>query len=409
MSSAARGRGRAVVVSGPPGIGKTWLLSAADRHGHDAGLTVVHGHASELDRVAPLSTLLHALRRADPPVLSGPEVTDMAELARDSSNRLLLIDRIGERLEERSAERPVLVLFDDAHWADEVTAYALRVLVPSLAHGSVSWLIACRSEAGPAPGATTVDWLLRDGADAIRLAPLDGAEIAQMCRDELGEDPSPTVLSLARRTGGNPLLLTELLDAIRESGDAELGDGIADLVSGHLPDAFVDAVSHRLRELSPTTRRLLDIAAVFGKPVTVHDAAALGAGSPLDLVDSVREGVELGILSGDSTQLCFRQQLVREVLYRRLPEVTRRTLHREAATRLSVQGRVVEAAEHLLASALPGDGQAVEALLGVLSEVVAAAPNAAADLLLRTLDLVDTYDPGRARLTADAVRALTAA
>ncbi len=409
VPSAAAGRGHAVVVSGPPGIGKTRLLSLARESGHEAGLTVVHGHASELDRVAPLSALLHALRRADPPLLSGPEVTDMAEFARDSANRLWLIHRIGERLEERSAERPVLVLFDDAQWVDEVTAYALRVLVPSMAHNPVSWLIACRPETNPGPGSATVDWLLRDGAESVRLAPLDATEIAQMCREELGVEPGPEVLSLAQRTGGNPLLLTELLDAMREAEGAELGDGIAGLVSGPLPNAFVEAVSHRLRNLSPTTRRLLDIAAVFGKPITVHDAAALGAGSPLELVDSVREGVELGILSGDSAQLCFRQQLVREVLYRHLPEVTRRMLHREAATRLNLQGRSVEAAEHLLSSALPGDRQAVEALLGVLTTVIATAPNAAADLLLRTLDLLGEHEPSRAKLTAHAVHALTAA
>jgi DNA-binding CsgD family transcriptional regulator/tetratricopeptide (TPR) repeat protein len=408
LAGAARGVGGCAVLEGPAGIGKSRLLATAIHGAGLAGMAVASARATELDRVAPLNTFLSGLVNSDPPVLSS---ADLAELAAHSgANRFLIVDRLGERLEEYSQARPLLVALDDLQWADEFTVLVLRILVPRLASSAVLWLLARRLSPEHTPAGDLFTGLLDDGARPLRLGPLPDPAVRELCQTLLGAVPDATVLGLVEHGGGNPFLLEELLIRLRDNGRIQVVDGTATAEPGDLPADFVTAVNRRLGDLSVDARRLLDAGAVLDRPFTVHEVAGLIGKSPAELVTTAECAVDLGILVGCEAELSFRHELIREAVYHRLPAPVRQALHREAASVLRTEGRpAVEIATHLARSARKGDRQAVAVLREAAQEVAATAPSAAADLLLRSLNLVDSGEPIRAELAADAVRLLASA
>ncbi len=134
LAATAGGSGGCVVVTGPAGIGKSRLLDEATSEAEQAGLAVAPGRATEIDRAVPFTTLLSALRQAQ---LVGLETSRLG----DGELQFRKIDQVGEAIEEYVQVRPLLIAVDDAHWADEMSALALRVLVPALTASPVLWLL----------------------------------------------------------------------------------------------------------------------------------------------------------------------------------------------------------------------------------------------------------------------------
>ncbi|MCX9192908.1 hypothetical protein C3Y87_16100 [Carbonactinospora thermoautotrophica] len=408
VTAASHGPGECVVVEGPAGIGKSRLLAATADHAREIGVLVAAGRATELDRVAPLSTLLAAVHSSQPPVVDD---ASLAELGRYENNRFWLIDRLGELIEVYSRSRPLLIALDDAQWADELTVLALRILVPALRCSPVCWVLARRPLPARSPVQDTVDRLAKEGvARKLSLGPLSAEAVAELCANLLGAPPGSSVLTLAARSGGNPFLLEEALVALRDNGRVRIADGVATVTKGELPADFVTAVDQRLRDLSVDGRRLLEAGAVLGRPFTVHEAAGVLGRSAVDLVDAAKEAVEAGTLVDTGSQLAFRHDLIREAVYNGLSRPVRQVLHREAAAVLQAEGAsAAETAEHLVRGARKGDAQAIKVFQDAVREVAPNAPGTAADLTTRLLDLLDEHDPSRPRLVADAVRLLASA
>jgi len=166
LGRAFRRTGGCLQLEGPAGIGKSRLLAAAVELAARKGMAVVAGRATELDRVAPLSALLVALCRSDPPVLDGAGVS---ALGGPEGSRLLLIDRVGDAIKHYAGTRPLLVVLDDEHWADEFTALALRMLIPVLRSAPVLWLLARRPLPARSPVQHTLEWLVEHGARRLPL------------------------------------------------------------------------------------------------------------------------------------------------------------------------------------------------------------------------------------------------
>ncbi|HEV7453418.1 MAG TPA: AAA family ATPase [Pseudonocardiaceae bacterium] len=402
----ADGAGGCVVVEGPAGIGKSHLLEALAAEASRLDVAVASSRAAELDRVTPFATLLRVLRSHVPRL--GVGILEDSE-----SSALWRVDQLRAAMEHQVRDRPLLVLLDDARLADELTALALRVLVPALASSPVLWVLARRP--GPVRGVAqtaqeAIDWLIGEGARRVRLDPLDDEAVAELCAHTLDATPDRTVLKLAARCGGNPFLLCELLTALRQAGQLRVDDGQATVVGTGLPADFLSAVHGRLSDLSERVRRLVDAGAVLARPFTLHEAAGLLGCSAVSLVPAATDAVTSGALVDHGDELAFRHELVREVVYGALSGPVRSALHREAATVLQEEGRsAVEAAEHLVLCGRPGTERAKEVLTKAVAQVTPTAPGTAADLTLQMLELFDETDAGRPRLVADAVRLLAAA
>lgn len=406
LARTAGGAGDCLVVEGTAGIGKSRMLESLAAEASTVEVAVAYGQAASMDRVTPLATMTSLFRSYAPELCAGP-------VADGEAGALWRVDQLRARIEDHVRDRRLLVLLDDVHWADELTALALRMLVPALASSPVMWVLARRpgpiKDADPA-AQDAVDWLIAEGAQRVWLGPLDDGAVAALCAQALGAKPDESVLTLAERTGGNPFLLWELLTALHGAGQLRICDGQASVVGDDLPSDFLGAVHRRLRDLSDGVRRLLEVGAVFGRPFTLHEAAGLLGCRAVDLVPAVTDAVAGGALVDRGEELAFRHELIREALYGGLSGPVRSALHREAATVVQSEGgSAVEAAEHLMLCGHPGTARAKELLRTAVTQVAPTAPGKAADLTLRMLEVVDEHDEDRPRLVADAVRLLAAA
>jgi hypothetical protein len=172
------------------------------------GFSVAAAAANELERLMPLAPLLAAVGES-------PEAP--ADRTEPGDVRMGLISRVQARLEERVSASPALVCLDDIDHADPVTMLALRILTQHLASYRLVWLLA-RSAEGGGDAKRLFDLLESDGAVRIELHSLTDAVVAGLIADVLAAEPDAGLLKLAGGADGNPLVLTALLDGLREEG-----------------------------------------------------------------------------------------------------------------------------------------------------------------------------------------------
>jgi DNA-binding CsgD family transcriptional regulator/tetratricopeptide (TPR) repeat protein len=405
LTETAAGAGGCVVISGPPGVGKSHLVRAAVEMAAGLDIAVAAREAFKLDIAAPLVTLAGALR-------SCKAGTSQFDWLFDGSRREAqyhTIDRLRASLEDFAAERPLLIVVDDAQWMDELSALAVRELVPALASSPVRWLFAGRPETPETPGLQTLNWLGRGRCETVPLGVLDETAIAQLSAAVVGAEVDNTVLALAGGCGGNPLRVGQLLRALRASRQLYFNDGTATVVGGELPSSFVDTVSEVLASLPEGTQWLLRACSVFARPFGIETAARLTGREPAEVYGQVEDALT-EILTDDGDGLSFTHDLVRQAIYNTLRRPVREQLHRDAATIARAEGRpAVEVAEHLLRSGRTGTADAVAMLREAARQVAAMAPATAADLMLHALHALPEHDQDRTAVVAEAVGLLAAA
>ncbi|GHH52635.1 helix-turn-helix transcriptional regulator [Streptomyces candidus] len=381
--------GAVALLLGEPGIGKTVLLQETVSIARAHGFVVSHGRAEELHELAPLASLASGLLHGDPPLLSSK---DFADLAGHHDQRIWLVERLAQLIEERSAGTPVLVAVDDVQWADPLSRFALSVMPARLLSSPVLWLLTGRNDPelyGQGPRTTT-----------LPLRPLSDTALAELARDVLGGDVPTQVAELVDGAGGNPFLATEMLTGIVVSG----ADG------PEPPERLVLGVRDRLAALRPDTLHFLRIGSVLGRAFSLADAAALCGRPAWGLSAEVDEAIAAALLHDDGERLVFRHDLLRQAVYADLAPSVRRALHREAASRLVAVGRSsTDAVPHLLKSAEPGDQEAIGLLGTAATDVLAAMPDLAADLAVRALELVPPHAPMLFDVGERAIVALTRA
>ncbi|WP_107058899.1 ATP-binding protein [Streptomyces sp. NRRL B-1347] len=384
--------GAMALLLGEPGIGKTVLLEETAAIARVQGFVVSQGRAEELHELAPLASLASGLLHGDPPLLSAQ---DFAHLAGHHDQRIWLVERLAQLIEERSAGTPTLIAIDDVQWTDPLSRFALNVMPARLLAAPVLWLLAGREDPdlrGDGPRLTTVP-----------LRPLSGTALAELARDALGEDVPAKVTKLLDGSGGNPFLAAELLTGIAASGP-DGPDG------PEPPHRLVLGVRGRLAALRPGTLDFLRIGSVLGRAFHLADAAALCGRPATGLIGELDEAIAAGLLDDDGQRLVFRHDLLRQAVYADLAPSARRALHREAARRLVAVGRTpVDAVPHLLKSAEPGDHEAARLLGRAATDVLPVMPDLAADLALRALELVPPHEPTAFEAGERAVVALTRA
>jgi len=398
IADTASGAGGCLVLNGTGGIGKSHLVHAAIEIAGSYRVAVAAREAFPTDLTAPLVTLAGALRDCRPRTSSFGWLYD----ARDTSYRML--EQLRESLEDFAAGQPLVVVIDDAHWMDELSALAVRELVPALASSPVRWLFARRPAPADTAGQQALNWLCRTTADQIFLDVLDDTAVGQLCTEAVGAEVDNTVLALVASCAGNPLQIEQLLTALRVSDQLLISDGVATVVGAELPSSFVAGVQEVLARLSDGTRRLVQDGSLFGRPFSVDAVARLMQRAPAELVPLIEEATAATILTEDGDALTFAHDLVRQAVYGTLTGPVRAVLHRAAAAILRAEGGpAVEVAEHLLKSGRSGAAEAIAMLRTSAREVAGVAPATAANLILHALAAVAEHDPARPSLVADAV------
>ncbi|MGW1105981.1 helix-turn-helix transcriptional regulator [Streptomyces sp. NPDC002540] len=399
FAALTRGHGGVVCVEGPPGSGKSRLLTEAQSMAMRRGLRVFQGGADPDGQFIPLGPLLDGLLMGTGPLF---DVDRLRDLATAPEQRFWLLQELQERLEQAALDTPLVVALDDIQWLDDVTLLALRTLSVRLSSHAILWLLAVRGNSGTPGVHATLDRLSQLGAHRLELGPLADTAVAEITRDILGAAPDAGTLKAAGRAEGVPLLLVELLRSMRDEHAVVIEDGTARLSGGDLPARFQASVRLDLDRLAPSTREVVQTASAVGRTVTIDLLAELLGKPTAALIAPVQEALDSHLFVERDDRLLFRHDLLREAVESGLPVAVHRALRRHAADVLLERGApVTEAAALLVDTAEAGDRRAVELLRAAAAELSASAPSSAQQLSRRALELTGDSAPERPAIVAE--------
>ncbi|MET9229612.1 LuxR C-terminal-related transcriptional regulator [Lentzea sp. NPDC003310] len=311
------------------------------------------------------------------------------------------------RLAERRPDGPTLVVLDDLHLAEPGTLAALRALLPAATHEKVVWLLARRRDEGADRLFATA---AARGATRIELRPLADDVVADLVTDLAGAVPDQDLKALASTAQGNPGALLALFDALHADDQVLLTAEHAALRADRVPRHTEAVLRERVSALSGKARHLLQVASVLGPRFEPGDVAEMLASSTAILLPALDEVIGAGVVTALDDRLAFRHDLLWRLVADSVPPPVRRALHREAGEMLLRRGdSAVGAARHLLHGAQRGDARSIDGLVAAAKAVLWNAPEAAAELAVRALELTDQASASLVHRTVMAVRALTAA
>ena len=315
VASVRAGEGRALVVRGEPGVGKTVLLDYLAGRASGCLIARAAGVQSEMELAfaglhqlcAPMLDQAEALPVPQRKAL----LTALGLSAGPAPDRFLVGLAVAGLLAETAGERPLVCVVDDQQWLDHASAQALGFAARRLAADPVGLVFAARVPGQDVAGLPelVVEGLAGDDARKLLESALTGPLDARV-RDQIIAD-----------TSGNPLALLELPRGLTP---AQLAGGFGLSSAVPLTGRIEESFGRQLETLPVPTQRLVQLAAAdpSGDPVLVWRAAgrlAIGAGA-------AGPAVEAG-LAEFGARVRFRHPLVRSAAYRSASDQTRRELH----------------------------------------------------------------------------------
>ncbi len=317
------GQGRVVLIAGEAGVGKTALVEAFQER--MPGATWAWGACDGLSTPRPLAPLHDVARELGGALL--------AAVGRGAAREEIFDELVGCLTE---GEDLIVVVIEDAHWADEATLDLVRHVARRLTSARALLLLTYRDDglAGDAMLRTALgDLSSYRGTRRMSLPPLSAEAVSHLAA---GTAFAPD--ELHRLSGGNPYIITEVL-----AGGGE-----------QVPPSARDAVLARAARLSPQARAALDLAALVGSrqsPVLLRVLPGV-TGEALD------ECVASGLLVSLGSSLSFRHDLARLAVAAEVPVHRRSELQAAILGALEASGSDDHAqlAHHAEAA---GDGAAV--------------------------------------------------
>ncbi|MGW0177812.1 helix-turn-helix transcriptional regulator [Nocardia sp. NPDC003345] len=355
IAAAVNGRGRSLVVRGEAGIGKSALVDYAATAA--TGLRVMRGIGIESEAelaFGGLHLLLHPyLDRL--PRLPAPQAAALrvalgyAEAA--ETNRFLVGAATLTLLAELAAEKPTLLLCDDAQWLDQSSSDALLFAARRFHADPIAVLLTVRDTAVP---------FATPGIDTLRLSGLPAEAAAELLTRHVPGLTVPGRERVLAESAGNPLALIELGTArytAERAGETDPGHEVGPLpVTRRVQESF----RAQIADLPEGTRRLLAVAAAdtgAGLATILRVGAEFGVGAA-DLEPAER--ADLIAISTDT--LRFRHPLIRSAAYQQAPHHHRLAVHSAFAGLLAAAGDADRRAWHL-AAGTGGPDEAVAAEL----------------------------------------------
>lgn len=293
LEEASDGSGSMVLVAGEAGAGKTSLVRAFVESLDDSTL-VIQGACDPLTTPRPLSPLYDFA--ADPD-------SGLADLASGEMEPIEMFREVLDRV--RNTIRPIVLLIEDIHWADEGTLDFLRFVGRRIADSEATLICTYRDdEVGPDhPLRPVLGQLIPlESTHRLSVPPLSLAAIKTLVGGQ-GLDAAEVL----RLTDGNAFFVTELL----ASGETT-------------PLTVQEAVLSRVGRLTQQPRQVVEAVSIAPRFLDIEQAAAL-VGATAGHID---EALAAGVLEGDGRRLSFRHELARSAVEESLPPARRLSLHR---------------------------------------------------------------------------------
>src|SRR5689334_23014134 len=363
LDRALAGRGELVALIGEAGAGKSRLVSELTTAANRRQARVLVGRCYETERILPFAPWVHALRSGR--VVEERHVFDTLEPGwREEVGRLLPelsregkspapasgttpigrsggdarypFEAISELLKRLTRRQPLVVVLEDAHWADEMSVRFLAFLGRRVRDIPLLLVVTIRDEELADVGLLrqSLNELDEEG-ELVRLpvSPLSRSETVALVEALAPPSiPQPLVTQLAqdawRISDGNAFVIVEVMHALRAGQTISLAHRLP------LPAKVRTLVMQRLERLSDRARRLVAVAAVIGRQFDFALVQRAADMSEREAAEGVEELVRHRVLRGAGDGLEFSHDYIREVATGELPRPVRTALHRRVAESL---------------------------------------------------------------------------
>jgi DNA-binding NarL/FixJ family response regulator len=306
---AARLRARAVLVTGPPGIGKSRLLREMRAALFHRRVRVVESSCLAIAR-RPYAPILEILSDIDP---------EAAARSLRAANQREQLDILCEGLLRFAQRQTLVAVIEDLHWADAATLELLEYLTNRIRKVRLFLVLSARLDASSSPRLARL--AANDLVDRLELEPLGPDDCVAFVEDALAgrELPAAGRARVMRIAEGNPFYIEELLKTTLERGQPSV------------PASLGAALLERASTLDERSRAIVEAAAVLGADFDVATLAATSAVSRPHAVDALLAASDLQMLEERGPDhYAFRHALTREALYASVPSVRAVALHASA-------------------------------------------------------------------------------
>ena len=384
LLAARRGESGFVMVSGDAGIGKTRLITELAGSARKLGGTVLWGSCSEAELSLPYLPFVEAignyLAAQDVATVGerlGPARRELAQLFPQLSDgtqpepagdpaqaKLRLFEAVVALLAVASERRPLLLVVDDIHWADESTRELLDHLSRRVTGLGALLVVTYRADElhRRHPLAPVLQSWRRSGlAETVKLEPLAPDGVAEMIRVMFD---APAVEADLRtvmfdRSEGNPFVLEEMLKEAIERGDivrTDMGWERRSLGDLEIPETVRDTILLRLQRLHEEHTTILQAAAALGRSFdypTLLTVSGADAGAVNEALEAAMGQQLIEEHPEAPGAYRWRHALTQEAIYTDMVTPRRQQLHSRAADALTAQAsmRSVDVAHHLLGAA----------------------------------------------------------
>jgi DNA-binding CsgD family transcriptional regulator len=339
IAEARGGNGRTVLLSGEAGVGKSAMIRDFLQRARGLGVRAFTGECMEIDARRPFGPFMDIARAADR-LASLPVAPPDAAAA--PGDRYRLHSFFSTLLADLSRERPVIIVVEDLHWADEATLELFPYLARKLRVAPLLLVGTYRSDElhrrHPLRPMLAELGSHRLAVD-VALRRLSEEEVADFLSAALRLERPPTPelrRAIFETCEGNPLFMEEVLRALAERGDVAYRGGswhqtkeVGDIA---IPDTLRDAILERFMTLPTETQNLLRYAAVIGQGFDFDLLLRVTGAEDADLVGALRASIDAQLIveiaiEGHTESYSFRHALTRESILLDLLRRERRCMH----------------------------------------------------------------------------------
>ncbi len=382
-----------VAISGEPGIGKSRLVQEACDRARGMGSDIVTGQCYEGDDPPAFQPWTHVIRdfsESHDPQLTrstlGAGAADIAQLTPSLRTTLNGIDHLPELdpgqararffdsvvtfLRAAATQTPLVVVFEDLHWADEPSLQLIETAVRELPNIPILWLFTYRDLEVQRSDRLGQLMTTLERESQVRKIPLRGLasdatyELVRAPLAQLNDDRAAD--AVVQLSEGNPLFALELARYVRDEGSSRIIAGWGPRGSTvQIPGGIAGVIARRLARLSTSCRKILANASVIGRTFDFDTLKDISDCSEDDLLDALDSASAASVVeeARDGETYSFAHGLIRQSIYHELGAARRARIHRKVAdvlerrTASDPHAPLAELAHHFFQSLAGGDAE----------------------------------------------------